>query len=228
LVGMLWQRRRWRQQNLGKRSMLLLLAAIPLIGTVVQAILGGVTVLTGLHPATVSAHFLVSVAIIAVCVVLVARSGDPGDLPLHYLVPKGIVVLAWGVVAAAAVVVVLGVFVTGSGPHSGDVNVDNRLPFDFRTISWIHADMVFLFVGLLLGLLVALIVQGSAPRALKRVLLLLGIAAIQGAVGYVQFFTGLPELLVIIHIIGAVLVWVTVLFIPLALRTRGVNSTSVN
>jgi heme a synthase len=227
VVAMLWQRRQWRKRGLGPRTALLVLAAVPLVGTIVQAVLGGITVLTGLHPATVSAHFLVSIGLIAVCAVLVARSGDVGDQPVLYFVPKVVVALAWGVVASAGFVVILGVLVTGTGPHSGDVGVESRFPFDFRTISWIHADAVFLFVGLLVGLIVALIVQRTAPRALRRALLLLAIAAAQGAVGYIQFFTGLPQLLVIVHVIGAVLVWVTVLFIPLALRTRGVAAEAV-
>jgi heme a synthase len=221
VVAILRQRRRWRAAGFATRPALLALAFVPLIGTIGQAILGGITVLTGLHPATVSAHFLVSMAIIAACVALVARSGDVGDQPLTFLVPRPIRWLAWALVSAAAVVVFLGVLVTGTGPHSGDVGVDSRLPFDFRTISWLHADAVFLFIGLLIGLLTALAVQRSAPSALKRATLLTAIAGVQAAIGYAQFFSGLPELLVIVHVLGAVVVWVTVLFIPPALRQRG-------
>jgi cytochrome c oxidase assembly protein subunit 15 len=221
VAAILWQRRRWRAAGLSTRPVLLALAVVPLIGTIGQAILGGITVLTGLHPATVSAHFLVSMAIIAACVALVARAGDAGDKPITFLVPRAIRLLAWALVLASAVVVFLGVLVTGTGPHSGDVDVENRLPFDFRTISWLHADAVFLFIGLLIGLLTALAVQKTAPKALKRAVLLTALASVQAAIGYAQFFTGLPEVLVIIHVLGAVLVWVTVLFIPPALRVRG-------
>lgn len=221
IIAMLWQRRQWKRQGAATRTVLLVLAAVPLIGTVVQAILGGVTVLTGLHPATVSAHFLVSMLIIAACVALVARAGDIGDQPTEFHVVKPIRVLGWALVAAAAVVVFLGVMVTGTGPHSGDSGVDARFSFDFRTIAWLHADAVFLFVGLLIGFLIALHVQRSAPLALRRAWVLVGVTAVQAIVGYVQFFTGLPELLVISHVLGAVLVWVAVLFIPPSLRTRG-------
>lgn len=221
VAAILWQRRRWRAAGFSTRPVLLALAVVPLIGTIGQAILGGITVLTGLHPATVSAHFLVSMAIIAACVALVARAGDAGDTPITPLVPRAIRLLAWALVLASAVVVFLGVLVTGTGPHSGDVDVDNRLPFDFRTISWLHADAVFLFIGLLIGLLTALAVQKTAPKALKRAVLLTALASVQAAIGYAQFFTGLPEMLVIMHVLGAVLVWITVLFIPPALRVRG-------
>lgn len=221
VVAIVWQRRQWRRSDLPTRGALLVLAVIPLLGTIIQAILGGITVLTDLHPATVSAHFLVSMAIIAACVALVARASDPGDRPIVPLVARPVRVLGWGLVGASALVVFLGVLVTGSGPHSGDSGVDARLPFELRTIAWLHADAVFLFMGLLIGLLVALTVQGTAPRALRRTWLLFAIAAVQAVVGYAQFFAGLPALLVLVHILGAVLVWVSVLFIPPALRERG-------
>lgn len=221
VIAMLWQRRQWRRADLATRGALLVLAAIPLVGTILQAILGGITVLTDLNPAIVGAHFLVSMAIIAACVVLVARATDPGDRPIIPLVARPVRVLGWGLVGAAALVVFLGVLVTGSGPHSGDSGVDARLPFELRTIAWLHADSVFLFMGLLIGLLVALTVQGTAPRALRRTWLLFAVAAAQAVVGYAQFFAGLPALLVLVHILGAVLVWVAVLFIPPALRERG-------
>ncbi len=142
VVAIFRQRRRWRTAGLSTRPALLVLAVIPLLGTIVQAVLGGVTVLTGLHPATVSAHFLVSMVIIAAVVALVARSADPGDGDVTLLVPRLVRLLGWGVLAATAVVVFLGVLVTGTGPHSGDVGVDARFGFDFQMISWMHADAV--------------------------------------------------------------------------------------
>jgi cytochrome c oxidase assembly protein subunit 15 len=112
--------------------------------------------------------------------------------------------------------------VTGSGPHSGDAKSENRFSFDPRTISWLHADVVLLFLGLSVGLLIVLIVIKAPPKAVRRTWLLLAIAAVQGALGYVQYFTGLPGTLVAIHVLGSGLVWVAVLFIPAALRLRGV------
>jgi heme a synthase len=220
VVAIIRQRRRWRAAGLATRPALLVLAAIPLLGTIVQAVLGGITVLTGLHPATVSAHFLVSMAIIAAVVALVARSADPGDGHVTLLVPRLVRLLGWGVLAATAVVVFLGVLVTGTGPHSGDVGVDARFGFDFQMISWLHADAVWLFLGLLIGLLIALSIAGNAPRARRRAVLLLIVASVQGIIGYTQFFTGLPEVLVIFHVIGAVLIWNIALFLPFGLRER--------
>jgi cytochrome c oxidase assembly protein subunit 15 len=220
LVAALVDRRRRRREGLAARPVLLVLAAIPLLGTVAQAVLGGITVLTGLHPATVAAHFLLSMVIIAGVSALVVRSGDHGDRPVNWLSPVPVRVLAWLLVATGAVVVVLGVLVTGSGPHSGDDSAE-RLGLDPRTIAWLHADVVLLFLGLTVGLLVALSVLHGPRRALTRAWILLGVSLSQGVVGYVQYFTGLPEVLVGLHVLGACLVWIAVLFIPSALRTRG-------
>jgi cytochrome c oxidase assembly protein subunit 15 len=219
LVAVLDGRRR-RAAGLPARRALTLLAFIPLLGTVAQAVLGGITVLTGLHPLTVGAHLLLSMAVIAGVVALVARSGDDGDRPITWLVPTPARVLAWVLVIVSAMVVILGVLVTGSGPHSGDASAE-RLDIDPRTISWLHADVVLLFLGLTIGLLVALSILRPQGPSLRRTWLLLGVSLIQGTIGYVQYFTGVPEVLVGLHVLGATLVWIATLFIPPALRTRG-------
>lgn len=220
LVAALIDRRRRRNAGLPPRPVLFVLAVIPIVGTVAQAVLGGITVLTGLHPATVAAHFLLSMVIIAGVTALVVRSGDPGDRPITWLTPRPVRVLAWLLVAISALVVVLGVLVTGSGPHSGDATAE-RLGLDPRTISWLHADVVLLFLGLTIGLLVALSVLHGPRLALRRAWILLGVSLAQGVIGYVQYFTGLPEVLVGLHVLGACLVWIATLLIPPALRTRG-------
>ncbi len=222
IAAAMWDRRARKTAGLEPRRSILLLAFIPFVGTFAQAILGGVTVRTGLHPATVSAHFLLSMVVIAGVVILVVRAGDFGDQPIVQLVSAAVRGLAYALVAASAAVVLLGVLVTGSGPHSGDADSENRYPFDPRTISWLHADVVLLFIGLAIGLLVLLYVINGPRSAITRTWLLVGIAAAQGVVGYSQYFSGLPAALVATHVLGAGLVWVAVLFIPAALRTRGV------
>jgi Cytochrome oxidase assembly protein len=138
-------RSRWRAEGSAPRQPILLLASIPLLGTLAQAVLGGITVLTGLHPLIVGAHLLLSVAIIGGCVVLVHRAGEPGDEPLVRLVRPEIRALSLVLVTTCAVVVVLGTLVTGAGPHSGDTDVEHRLDIDVRTLAWLHADVVLLF-----------------------------------------------------------------------------------
>lgn len=224
IVGaLMWWR---RTRATGARTPILVLATIPLIGTVVQAVLGGVTVLTGLNPWAVSAHFLVSMAIIAGCVVLVVRSGEPGDRPVALAVRKEVSWLSWALVAVTAVVVVLGVIVTGSGPHSGDADTEARFGVDPRTMSWLHADSVLLFLGLTVGLLVALRVTNAPARALRFTIVLLVVSLLQGFIGYAQYFTGLPWLLVAIHMLGACLVWALAIFVRLSMTTRGLQAAA--
>ncbi len=220
IIGALiwWFRRR-------ERAPIVLLAAVPIIGTIAQAVLGGITVLTGLSPWAVSAHFLVSMAIIAGVTVLVVRSYDAGDQPIDWLVRREVRVMAWLLIAITGVVVVLGTIVTGSGPHSGDAETEARFGLDPRTVSWLHADAVLLFLGLVIGMLVVLRVVNGPRRATTVVGLLLLVAVIQGAIGYSQYFSGLPWALVAFHMLGACLVWMLAVMQIMALRTRGVPVT---
>ena len=222
IIAALVDRSRRRRAGAPARPVIIVLALIPILGTAAQAALGGVTVLTGLHPATVAAHFLVSIAIIAGCTALVVRSGDPGDQPVTLLVRREIRLLTWALVAVSAAVVFVGTIVTGSGPHSGDADAENRFSFDPRTIAWLHADLVLLFLGLLIGLLVALHVTDAPNRARRAAWLLLIVAIAQGVVGYTQYFTGLPIIAVAVHVIGAVVTWVLALLLLAPQRTRGV------
>lgn len=214
--------RRQRRTGADARGPVLALATIPLLGTVIQALLGGVTVLTGLNPWAVSSHFLVSMAIIAGCVVLVVRSGEPGDHPVSSLVRPEVRWLTRAMILVTAIVVVLGVIVTGSGPHSGDADTEARFGLDPRTVSWLHADSVLLFLGLAVGLIVALRVTSAPARATRTATLLLGVALAQGLVGYVQYFTGLPWVLVALHMLGASVVWAIAIFVLLSQRSRGI------
>ncbi len=221
----------WRgQRSRGRpaRTPILLLSAVPLLGTVAQAVLGGITVLTGLNPAIVAAHFLVSIAIIGGCVVLVDRAQDPGDRPVTPLVRPEVIWLANTLVVVGAVVVVLGTVVTGSGPNSGDFDVAHRLPVDMRTAAWVHADVVYLFVGLVVAMIVALRLVSGPALAWHRLWLLVAACLANALVGYTQLFTGLPWAVVATHMLLACLVWVSVLRLRLALRTRGVVSDAVD
>ncbi len=220
VVAAIVDARRRSRDGLPRRRSLTVLAVIPLAGTVIQAVLGGITVLTQLNPITVSAHFLVSMALIAACVFLVARSGEPVDSPTIWLVPSPVRLLGWLLIAVTSLVVLLGVIVTGSGPHSGDADVEARFSFDPRTVAWLHADTVLLMLGLLIGFAIAVRVTTSPKTLNRRVTVLLIIVLMQGFVGYLQYFTGLPEVLVSIHVLGAVLVWTAALFVLPAMREK--------
>lgn len=214
-----WTRQR-RAVGRSARRPIVWLALTPLLGTVAQAILGGITVLTGLHPTTVAAHFLLSMVIIATTTILVVRAGEPGDRPSRVVVPRPVRLLSGILVGIGALVVILGTIVTGSGPNAGDASAP-RFDIDQRTAAWLHADAVLLFVGLLIGLLVAVAVADVPSAVRGRSIHLLGITVVNGVVGYTQLFTGLPWLLVAIHMLLAALIWVAVIRLYLATSARG-------
>lgn len=207
-----------------RRRHLSVAAALVLGGVALQALIGGITVLTSLHPVTVSVHFMVSAALIAAASYLWFARNE-ATVPRHLLLPRPAVLLAWATAGVAVGVLALGTVVTGSGPHSGDAAAPARYGFDPRTISWLHADAVMLFVGLLLGTLIAVRLTCAAAGAERaerittawRFVLLVTLA--QGLIGYVQYLAGLPEILVLAHMLLASLLVVTLTNGVLSLRS---------
>jgi cytochrome c oxidase assembly protein subunit 15 len=185
----------------GRRKDLRGLALGQVLGIVGQGILGGITVLTGLHPATVAAHFLLSIILIAGATSLRAqRFGS-----LEKQVPEPLVKkIATAHILVSFLVLFIGTLVTGSGPHAGDATAE-RFPFDLRTMAWIHADSVIALFGITFGFFVA---RGVSDHTKKRLKIFLVIALGQGLIGYVQWFNDLPELLVGLHLAGSTLVWI--------------------
>ena len=216
----------WRRRTSVRRPWVIALATVPFIGTFAQAILGGVTVLVDLHPMAVASHLLLSMAVIAACVALVQFSGETADPPGTPLTRKATRYVGNALVAITAVVIVMGTVVTGSGPHAGDERTA-RLDIDPRLVSWLHADVVLLFIGLLIGMLALLYVDSSTPTARRRAWWVVAFAVVQATVGYVQYFTGLPWVIVTVHLLGACLVWVAVWRLRLSLTQRGADLTVV-
>jgi cytochrome c oxidase assembly protein subunit 15 len=178
-------------------------AVISFLGIPAQALLGGVTVLTGLNPWVVALHFLLSMGLVGVATTLWLRSREPGVG--HALLNRGFGLLVAGVAAAVGAVLVVGTVVTGSGPHSGDPKA-GRTGLDPLQISQLHADLVFLLVGLTAALLVALYATDAPGRVRRAVRDLLIVELAQGVIGFVQYFTQLPIALVLVHMTGAVLI----------------------
>ena len=210
----------WRRRSGVHRPWVMVLAAVPLLGTVAQAVLGGITVLVDLHPMAVGSHLLLSMLVIAACVALVQFAGERTDPPGTPITRPATRFLGNALIAVTAVIVVMGTVVTGSGPHAGDAG-SVRLDLDPRLVSWLHADIVLLFIGMLVGMLALLYVDSSSPAARSRAWWLVGFAVLQGAIGYLQYFTGLPWVLVTFHLLGACLVWVGVWRLRLSLTQRG-------
>lgn len=209
--------------GLTKRRSLTFLAVGSLVGIFAQAILGGITVLTGLHPLTVAAHFMVSIGLITVAQVLLTKAKEPDDTPVVSLVPTAIAVGMRVHIWLALSLLAVGTLVTGSGPHAGDSAEIVRLNFDERTISSIHADIVFLFVGLTIGLLIALSATHSDAKIIRLAWIVLAICIVQGIIGYTQYFTGLPWALVSVHVLGACLLWIATVRFYLSKNLRGTN-----
>jgi cytochrome c oxidase assembly protein subunit 15 len=199
----------WQTGRRDLRALGLVLA----LGVPAQAVIGGITVLTDLNPWVVSLHLLCSLAIIGLAVLFLWRldhpsSGSSGGADAT---------LAWFTFAAGWLVLYVGTVVTGSGPHAGDIDVP-RNGLDPLQLSQLHADVVFLFVGLTIGLLFAVRAAGR-PRAVQRaVLILLGLELAQGTIGFVQYFTDLPVVLVGFHLLGAALVSAAATWTLLAVR----------
>lgn len=195
------------------------LAWLPFIGVAAQAIVGGITVRVGLNPAIVAFHFIASAALVAVSTYLLHLHDDgdaPARLVVHPVLARLAVMTAW----VGGVVVFLGTLVTGSGPHSGDADAPARLGFDPRSMSWLHADAVMLFCGLVIACLVAGIASGAPARFTKAWTYVLVLCVAQAVIGYGQFFTGLPWALVLVHMLGAGLLCWLVTDAAMTARTR--------
>jgi cytochrome c oxidase assembly protein subunit 15 len=204
---------RWGRRALRRWGLL------PLLLTVTQAVLGAITVRTGLNPGTVMAHVLVSMVLIAVSTILLVRY-DEGDGPPRPLVRRELRLVA----AAAAIllggVLVAGTVVTGAGPHAGDADNPPRFGLDLRLVSWLHSDLVLLFTGLLVALVLGLRLVDGPRRARRAAAALGGLTVAQGVIGYTQYFTGLPTVLVGLHMLGASLLVVAMTWCLLSLRER--------
>ncbi|WP_186832184.1 COX15/CtaA family protein [Micromonospora endolithica] len=200
-----------------RRRGLLPLAVAVFLGIPAQAVLGGITVLTDLNPWVVGLHFLASMLVIAAAYALWQRAKDP-DGPVVAVVPAPLRTLARITTAVSAAVLVIGTWVTGSGPHAGDHGAA-RNGLDPETISQVHADSVFLLIGLSVALVFAFRAVGAA-RAYRAALVLVAVELGQGLIGFVQYFTDLPAVLVGAHMLGSCLVLLATLSVQWSTRER--------
>ena len=187
---------------IGKRRDLRLLVLGQFAGIFGQAILGGITVLLDLHPATVAAHFILSIILIAGAQSLLTKAKS--EYEWKKLEKNTLHLLARSHVLLTFVVIVVGTVVTGSGPHAGDV-ASPRFGFEVRNVAWLHADLVIALFGISLAYLISSTTPADAKRLLKFFFI---ISLLQGAIGYIQYFLGLPEVIVALHMLGSTLVWI--------------------
>ncbi len=212
----------WRFRDPGtgrpRRDIRWLGAAQP-AAIVIDAVIGGIVVLTKLNPYWVSVHFLFSMALVAAALALYVRSAE-GAGPAMPLARREVMLLSRALVAALAVMITVGTVVTGTGPLAGAPGVP-RYSLPRAGITQLHADIGWLIGGLLIGLVLSLRLTGAPQPARRRGNLLLGLVIVQGAIGYSQYFAGLPAGLVWAHVTGAMLIWITALSVTFALRDRG-------
>ena len=196
-----------------KRKDLRGLAIGQFLGIFGQGVLGGITVLTDLNPIPVACHLLLSIILIAGATSLHSRRNSPAVFAKAAPLTSKI---SLAHVAISFLVIVLGTIVTGSGPHAGDAQA-KRFGFDIRTVAWMHADVVIFLLGITLAFYVA---QGTSDKTKKAIKTFTVIALAQGAIGYIQYFTGIPEILVAAHLAGATLVWIAAWRIRLSVITQ--------
>lgn len=193
-------------------------------GVIAQIVLGGVTVLTHLHPAAVQGHFVLSMLLVADAVVLHHRAGQPDGAPRTSASPT-VARLTGAIVALTAAVVVAGTVVTGTGPHGGD-EAARRFGFDIESVARVHGVLVMVLLAVTLVLVDRVVRRPSAstpaPAAVRRAAEgFLLVCVLQAAVGYTQYFTGVPVLLVGGHVLGAVVVWVAAVRLHLSTGAVG-------
>jgi heme a synthase len=186
------------------RRRVLRLSVAVLLGVFAQAVLGGITVLTGLVWWTVAAHFLVSMALIWVAVML-SRATAEADTPSVAVLPRAGRALLALCVAVLAALLVAGTLVTSAGPHAGDARTP-RLDLPIQALAQLHADLLVGFLGLLVGFGFLLRVVGVPASIHRRFWLLSAAVLAQGALGAVQYALGVPDVLVSLHVLGACLV----------------------
>lgn len=191
-----------------------------MVGMVVlQAVVGGVSVLYELDWGWIAIHFLLSMVLLWIAVGFYVRSRE-GDDPPRLLVRRELAVVMWALVAVTGATLVAGTIVTATGPHAGDPGT-SRLDLNPRDVTQLHADLVFLLIGLTVALWFALKAFDAAPSMRKAVAVLFAAEMAQGVIGYVQYFTHVPAVLVGFHMFGACVVWIAALMVAFRSRERG-------
>ena len=199
-------------------------------GLIGQIVLGGITVIFDLWPPLVMGHFVLSAILVWNAVVLFDHVGrpdlvdpddptrdlDPGSPAGSSIVTPGVRQLSRVMVAAAAAVLVTGTVVTGTGPHGGDEHI-RRLPFFVEDVARIHSITAWLFLGIAITTLWRVYRDGASPSLRRRGAVLIAIIVAQGAIGYTQYFLGVPPSLVAIHVAGAMAMWMAAIWFYLGL-----------
>lgn len=210
----------WRMAD-RNRAVVAIAALLPL-GVIAQAVLGGISVRERLNPLVVAPHFLLSMVLVYISVWLYTRVGE-GDGPPQRLVRREIQLGTRMLVGVVAVVEVVGTLVTATGPHAGDPGT-RRLDWDPRMVTQFHADLVFLYVGLVVALLLGMKATAAPATVRRRTWEVVVVVVVQAVIGYVQYFTHVPAVLVGFHMAGATLATIVTARLFFSTRTRPVTT----
>ena len=192
-----------------RRREVLIYAWLMPASTVAQAVIGGITVLTGLLWWTVAIHLLASMTMVWLAVLLYVKIGEPDDDTAGISsesVPKPLRYLTASTAVALAAQLVSGTLVTGAGPHAGDKSITQpvpRLQVEITTLVHLHSSLLVAYLALVVGLGFGLLAVHAPRPVIIRLGVLVVLVCAQGLVGTVQFFTGVPAALVAVHVLGA-------------------------
>ncbi|KOX25018.1 cytochrome B561 [Streptomyces sp. NRRL F-6491] len=191
-----------------------------------NAVLGGITVWMGLNPWTVAGHFLAANALLTVAVVTWHRTGE-GDTAPRPRAPRPVRRLAWAITITSGLLIALGTTVTGSGKHAGDSSDVPRMPWDWTNAAHLHAIAAWVVCALAVAMWLVLRAVDAPDDTRARARDLLIVLLAQGGIGYVQYFTGVPEILVAAHMLGSSLMWIAVLRLALSMRERPPSAPAI-
>ena len=203
-----------------RRRDLIWLASVQPAGIAAQALIGGVVVLTKLSPFWVSLHYLATLPVLAAAVALHVRCTESMQ-PAQPLVAPLVRVVGRALVVVASLMMVAGTLVTGTGPLAGAGDVPRYHFLSLTAVTQLHADVGWVLGTLAVMLTLIMHVTEAPRRAIRLSWLVLGLIGLQGAIGYAQYFSGLPAGLVWVHVANTALIWIAIIRLAYALRDRG-------
>nr|WP_198420692.1 heme A synthase [Mycobacterium intracellulare] len=189
-----------------RRREVLVYAWLMPVSTVVQAVIGGITVRTGLLWWTVAIHLLTSMTMVWLAVLLYVKIDEPDDGAVRVLIPPPLRALTALSGVNLAAVLVTGTLVTAAGPHAGDRSATRtvpRLKVEVATLVHVHSSLLVAYLALVVGLGFGLLAVRATRPVLRRLGVLLVLLCAQAAVGTAQYYTGVPAALVALHVAGA-------------------------
>jgi cytochrome c oxidase assembly protein subunit 15 len=181
-----------------------------------QAVIGGLSVLYHLSPPWVMAHFLLSMLMLWVALVLVHRA-DPAWTPRPPAARRELVLLTRLLVVAAGLVLILGTVTTGTGPHAGSGTHIRRLHLPLERVTQLHADSALFLTGLVVATLFAVRLTDTTGLVRRRAGWLAAMVGLQVVIGYTQYFLNLPASVVELHVAGATVLWCSTVWLALGL-----------